>query len=776
MKKIYTQVIHNLKKDRGSYISFGIIVMFTAFMLNLALVLAFQVDKAYDARFDELDTASINVYIPAAQDSEALTAGLKAIGGVSQAESRQAVYTEAVVRDFRGTDFDMNTVFYNIDDERRVNRLDVCEAAAEVEEPAIWLPLYVANFGEYAVGDGIVYAVNGNEYTFFVAGVAEEMQYGNYGNGMMGAYLSESAYKDFLADNPNNAIVEYSLVTDDTASVESVRSEVSDLLADKGITLLALNDRVSTRETRTMVCSLLILILIAFAGVILLVSVFLSKFRISNSIEDEMVSMGVLKAMGYTGSMIIASLVIPYMLVTALSAALGVAVSYVVLPVLADFLTMQSGFSFELAFDCGGLACAVIIPLLIVLVFTVSAANRIRKIQPISAIRGSTEASRNGNNPLPLEKTIFSTGLRLVLKQMCAAKKQNALLFLVSFVLTVLVAFSGTLFYNVVIRPENFMSTLSEETPDIVFFTEAGNQKPLADALQVDSDVRDVLQYTAGNVNIDSSSVNAFVCEDFSRVTNDLCYLGRNPGEKNEITLGSAFEENYNIGDAVTVVSGESSQRYEITGFIQSVNYQGIVCGLTTEGYEALSGEIAMPSLYVYLNDGVYAEEVISRYGGEHPELIVKTVDSQKMTGTTQEMYLSISAVIILVIFIFTMLIVLFVLYIVIKSLLVRRKQELGICKAMGYTSGQLMLQTAGSFLPVTITAVLLSAALGMIYVPCINEIIFSSVGAVKNNMELSFAFLMIFAAVLIAMNFVISICLTVPIRKISAYSLIKEN
>lgn len=775
MKKIYTQVIHNLKKDRGSYISFGLIVMFTAFMLNLALVLAFQVDNAYDAKFDELNTASVNVYIPEVQDTAALSDELEAIDGVSKVESHQAVYTEAVVRDFRDTDFDMNTVFYNIDDERSVNRLDVSEESAEISEPAIYLPMYVANFGEFAVGEEIVYAVNGDEYTFFVAEIAEEMQYGNYGKGMMGAYLSASAYEEFYTENKDNAIVEYSLVSDDAESVESIKNTVGDILEDKGIAMVAVNDCVSTKDTRTMVCSLLILILIAFACVILLVSVFLSKFRISNSIEDEMVSMGVLKAMGYTGNMIIASLVIPYMLVTAISAALGVVLSYAILPALADFLTMQSGFSFELAFDCGGFAYAVIIPMLIVLVFTVNASNRIRKIQPISAIRGGVDVSAAGNNPLPLEKTRFSTSLRLVLKQMCAAKKQNALLFLVSFVLTVLVAFSGTLFYNVVIKPENFMSTLSEETPDIIFFTEAGDKEQLAEILQVDSDVRDVLQYTVANVNIDSSAVTAFVCKDFSRVTNDLCYTGRNPQSKNEIALGSAFEDKFNIGDSITLESGEESYTYKITGFVQSVNYQGAVCELTTAGYEALYGEITMPSLYVYLNDGVVAEEIISRYDDEHSEIIVKTIDSQKMIQTTQEMYMSISAVIIAVIFILTMLIVLFILYIVIKSLIVRRKQELGIYKAMGYTSGQLMLQTAGSFLPVTIAAVLLSSALGMIYMPYINGIIFSAVGAVKNNMELSFAFLMIFAAVLIAMNFIISICLTMPIRKISAYSLIKE-
>lgn len=775
MSKISTQVIHNLKKDKGSFVSFGLIVLFTAFMLNLALVLAFQVDEAYDAKFDALNAAAINLYIPEMQDAAELPAELSAIDGVSMVEARPAVYAEAVVRDFRGTDFDMNTVFYNMDEERSVNLLDVREQAADAQEPAIFLPMYVANFGEFAVGDRIVYQVNGSETAFTVAGVAEEMQYGNYGKGMMGAWLSGSAYRDFRATNEAYAIVEYALVVDDPAALERIQQEAADILAGHGITLLAMNDCASTKDTRTMVCGLLILILIAFACVILLVSVFLSKFRISNAMEDEMVSMGVLKAMGYTGGMIIASLVVPYMLVTAVCAAVGVALSYAVLPLLADFLTMQSGFSFTPAFDWGGLACAVLIPLVIVLVFTVSAAGRIRKIQPISAIRGTSESGRTGSNPLPLENTRFSTGLRLILKQMFASKKQNALLFLVSFVLTVLVAFSGTLFYNVVIKPENFMSTLSEETPDIIFVTKAADLAQLTDVLQADTDVHSVLPYTTANVNLGSDAVTAFVCEDFSRATNDLCYLGRNPQKKGEIALGSAFAEMYNIGDTVTVESGDKACTYDVTGFIQSVNYQGAVCGLTTEGYEALCGEIAMPSLYVYLKDGASADAVISRCESGHAELIVKTINAQKMAQTTQEMYMSISAALIAVIFLITLLIVLFILYIVIRSLLVRRKQELGIMKAMGYTSGQLMLQTAGSFLPVTIVAVLLSSALGMVYMPFINQVIFSSVGAVRNNLEVSFAFLMIFAAVLIALNFAISICLTLPIRKISAYALIKE-
>ena len=97
----------------GSYISFGIVVLITAIMLNTALVLVFQVDRAYDTKFEDLDTATFNFCIPKIQDTNTLRKDLKRLEGVSAVECREAVFLEAVVKDFRGADFSMNTVFYN---------------------------------------------------------------------------------------------------------------------------------------------------------------------------------------------------------------------------------------------------------------------------------------------------------------------------------------------------------------------------------------------------------------------------------------------------------------------------------------------------------------------------------------------------------------------------------------------------------------------------------------------------------------------------------------
>ena len=168
MRKIKSQIMYNLKKDKGSYISFGIVVLITAIMLNLAFVLLFQVDRAYDDKFDELNTAAINITVPKLQNTDELMDDIKALNGVVGVESREAVFAEAVVKDFRATDFSMNTLFYNKDESRNMNRLDIKEEKAEMTENSIYLLLYVSSFGEFGLDDDIFYEIGDTKHTFKV--------------------------------------------------------------------------------------------------------------------------------------------------------------------------------------------------------------------------------------------------------------------------------------------------------------------------------------------------------------------------------------------------------------------------------------------------------------------------------------------------------------------------------------------------------------------------------------------------------------------------------
>lgn len=775
MKKITNQIIYNLKKEKSSFVSFGVIILITALILNCAAVLLSQVDRAYEEKLSSLNTADVNVIVPRIQSSSKLENNLRDLSSVEKLESHTAVMVEATVKDFNGADFSMNTVFYNMDAKRNVNNFElVSESKNDVENP-IYIPLYVSDFGGFDLGDNIVYAIDGKSHSFTVAGVIEEMQYGNYGSGLLCAYLPKEDFEEFADVYSEKTVVEYSMSVNSGASLDKTKEDISKVIEHNGVMTLSLLDSESVKGTRTMVTDLLILILTAFSLIILAVSVFLSNFKVKNAIDCEIINMSVLKALGYTSAQIVWGITLPYALVSLIFALSGVGLSYALLPVLCSVLTVQSGFSFAVSFDLLSFICVTVILVGVVTFFTFISARKIKKTQPIDGLRGNTSTKGAKKNRLPLDKTKGNTKLLLVLKQMIATKKQNVMLFLVSFVLTVLIAFSGTLFYNVVVKPENFMSALSDEVADVIMIPKEDSISKLEAKLGDDNRVENSLQYMSCSVKIEDKAVTSFACEDFSKVRNDVCYMGTNPKEIDEIALGSAFEESFKIGDTVSVTVDDITKSFEVTGFVQSVNLQGEICQLSTEGYNSLLDEKQTPSLYVYLENPENAEEVVKEYKADYPELLADTINSYKLQKEAQDMYMGITMVLVVAIFVVTILVVLFILYIVIKSLLVKRRQELGIYKAMGYTSSQLISQTAGSFMLVSIIATLLSSVLAMFYMPAVYGFIFEALGVMKNNIEISFGFLMLFAVAVILVNIIISIILCMPIRKISAYSLIKE-
>ena len=775
MKKITNQIIYNLKKEKSSFVSFGVIILITALILNCAAVLLSQVDRAYEEKLSSLNTTDVNVIVPRIQSSSKLENNLRDLSSVEKLESHTAVMVEATVKDFNGADFSMNTVFYNMDAKRNVNNFElVSESKNDVENP-IYIPLYVSDFGGFDLGDNIVYAIDGKSHSFTVAGVIEEMQYGNYGSGLLCAYLPKEDFEEFADVYSEKTVVEYSMSVNSGASLDKTKEDISKVIEHNGVMTLSLLDSESVKGTRTMVTDLLILILTAFSLIILAVSVFLSNFKVKNAIDCEIINMSVLKALGYTSAQIVWGITLPYALVSLIFALSGVGLSYALLPVLCSVLTVQSGFSFAVSFDLLSFICVTVILVGVVTFFTFISARKIKKTQPIDGLRGNTSTKGAKKNRLPLDKTKGNTKLLLVLKQMIATKKQNVMLFLVSFVLTVLIAFSGTLFYNVVVKPENFMSALSDEVADVIMIPKEDSISKLEAKLGDDNRVENSLQYMSCSVKIEDKAVTSFACEDFSKVRNDVCYMGTNPKEVDEIALGSAFEESFKIGDTVSVTVDDITKSFEVTGFVQSVNLQGEICQLSTEGYNSLLDEKQTPSLYVYLENPENAEEVVKEYKADYPELLADTINSYKLQKEAQDMYMGITMVLVVAIFVVTILVVLFILYIVIKSLLVKRRQELGIYKAMGYTSSQLISQTAGSFMLVSIIATLLSSVLAMFYMPAVYGFIFEALGVMKNNIEISFGFLMLFAVAVILVNIIISIILCMPIRKISAYSLIKE-
>ena len=744
MKKLSTLIIHNLNKAKGQYMSFGVFICLTAFIINIALVLAFQTFDAYDDLFDKLNTADINFIIPQMQDNDNLLTEVEETGGVLFVEKHGGVFTPVTVREFADSDFDMNTVFYNMDEERTLNLLDITESS-EKRDSSVYIPIYMKELGGFTEGGSITYSIDGEEHMYHIGGAVQEMQYGNYGTGLIGGYFPKESYEELADEYSSNAVTEYSIKTTENADLSEVKNAISEMIKGKGIALLSINDRAAAKQTRTMVCTLLIVIFLAIAVIILVVSIFLSNFRIRSAIEDELAQMGVLKAIGYTSNMIIAGAVMPYVLVGIIATVIGITVSYAVLPFIAGILAIQSGFSYTPVFDIMAMLIVVLVLTLAILLFSYISAGKIHRLEPINAIRGVVGEESAG---------------------------QNILLFIVAFCIMVLLSFAGTLLYNVNIKPDNFMNTLSEELPSVIFEAKDEKMAELKEILGKDNRVLLFMEYASVPVSYTDGSLTAFVCEDFSKVTNNICYEGSSPAEDNEIAVGNALADDYPIGSKIEITVGSQTKDYIVTGYIQSVNNAGAVCQLTSKGYEKIGEKTNSVNVYLYDKN---ADEFIKEYEENYDTLVKSSVNFQQMSKNGQMMYAGIVSVIVIILFVISVLMVLLVMYVIINGVISRRRQEFGIYKAIGYTNGQLTVKTALEFIPVVAVASVISAIAGLWYLPAIDNVIFSLIGAVKNHFEVQFWILIVLAVLFTAVAFGISVLFSALIKNITAYSLLKD-
>ncbi len=777
MKQIIHLSHYFFKKDKKQILSFGFILLITSLILHLATVLALRIDPAYDRQSDELHSADIDIVLPKYTDSDELSDAVCGHSTVQQLEKQRAILQKAVMKDFRGTDFELNILFYNWDDSRSLHQLSCLERSEEAVTNPVYLPLYISEFGEYPLNEKITFSIDGREFTFTVAGVVQEMHYGNASAEIMGVFLPDEGYRHLAQEFPGSEVINYAVRTAEGADVQNVLADLRQTAEEHHSPVLFALTGEAKKQSRMMVTNLLTVILAAFAVIVLLVSIFLCQFRIKTSVAEEMAQMGVLKSLGFTSGGIIRAIVLPYTLTALLFSALGASVSYALLPYLVDVLALQAGFRFDVPFSPAAMILTVALLTGVTLVFTRLAAGKLRRLQPIAAIRGLTEGKDMKKNRFAIARTPGSVNGVLMLKQMAASSRQNVLLFAVLFVMTILIAFSGSLFYNVIIEPDHFMNTLSDESPDMILQVSSSDINSMKQTIGTLEGAENVLSYSVLQVQVMDENAAAFVCEDFSMTRNDLCYEGRHPSSGSEIAIGSALSERLGcgIGETVVVTCSGTSRSYRVAGLVQSINNRGEICELTEEGFSALSGGEKLHTLYVYLKNSADADEFIDQTEAICGENIVSAVNAAKKQSEAQYMYTSIVNVVIVAVFTVTVLIVLLILYVILRSMIIQRRQEFGVFKAIGYSGRQLVWQAAGSLMPVTIAAALSSALLGLMYLPAVYNVIFGMIGAMKNHMEQPVGVLLLFAAAEIVVTLLISILLARPIKKIEAYSLIKE-
>lgn len=780
MKKVFMYALANIFKSKGQTISFLLMILLAMTTLTVGVVAYTDCEENFERECEHLNAGDGLFVIDSKMYSNKILDDISNNEKVTDTYLKDVQLCYSTCKFADGTEI-LRLILFKKTDKDSINKTEIVEEADKIDDNSVYLPLLFKTGGGYKLGDDFAINVGGKAYKYKVGGFFENIYLGSTNQPAVGVMMSDKYYNDILNNTEsqyNAKMINFSLTNHNdsgefAANIFSKYSKIDGKEYDF-LRFYYNGCRVSI-TFMSQICSVFV---VSFALVILVIALLLIRFRIINSIEDDMKSIGALKAMGYTSSNLIFSYLVQFLLITVGGIILGSIAAYFVLPFLASALEIQSGMVWSIHISHFVIGILALMLLSIVSITVSLTTQRIKHLSAISALRNGFSTHSFRKNYFPFLSTKGPASWIFALKNVIANKKQNFMICVIVSMLAFVSVFVYSLYYNMAVDNKAFVDAVAGEVPTVnVSLTDDGIQYNMAQELEKDDRVRKALYWTNQSVNYDGHNIYTYVCDDFSRLDTELCFEGRYPEHENEIALGGsgAGELGKKVGDEITFKLGEEERNYLITGLIQTGNNMGFDAEITTEGMKRLVPEWKGNNLYVYLEDGVdcdvYMEDVREKY-----------TDRVKIVASIEELleaqigaYEMITRILAIVILIMSCFIITLILYLVLKTMINKNKRSFGIQKAMGYTTKQLILQTGYSITPTIVIGAFVGCSVGVIGSNPLSTLMLHSIGIMRLELKILPLHFAIIGAGFVVLSFAIAILISMRIRKISACTLIQE-
>lgn len=332
-------------------------------------------------------------------------------------------------------------------------------------------------------------------------------------------------------------------------------------------------------------------------------------------LQDQIQSIGVLEALGYTSKEIALSYTAEYLMTALVGVMIGAGGAFALLPVLHRVAETLSGHHGSLHISPLPILLTALTILIFVGVIAHTRALAVKKYPPVQAFRKGIAVHHFGKNHFPLRNTKNSVHLRLALKGFFDHMKQNSSL-TVCIAVSALAAVAGILIADLFASDLKAAAMLTgEEMPDqIVTVMHSANTEELAERI---SEMQGVKRVQTGSFSLDVSewmSLYAFDREsclvpvsypDFSQCENIQATAGRLPEHDNEIAVSKLFaaQHNLKVGDDLTLECNRVKKNYIICGLIPSMSNNGTNLYITEQALKRIMPTYRPSAVEIYLED-----------------------------------------------------------------------------------------------------------------------------------------------------------------------------
>lgn len=404
---------------------------------------------------------------------------------------------------------------------------------------------------------------------------------------------------------------------------------------------------------------------------------------------------------------------------------------------------------------------------------------KIKKLQPVTALRFGLRSNSFKKNHFPLSETRGKLNFLLALKSSMQNMGQNIVIFFMITAVAFVTQFSGLLFYNTRVDITNFQRMIQGDAPDAYVYLKDDSYESACRVIDVLSKVDGVSEAYG------LFSVEATVGDDdvtLIYVTDPDCvycgvYEGEIMREDNEVVIGSSVAESLGVGvgDEITVGYGENSRRYLITGLQQSVMNTRLY--MTDKAAQALGVDTRYNRIRVRVTDATdkRVEEVLGRINSLDDDAITETKNYYREQRSSENVPVYAVGFIVLIMIILSVATVLLVIRLLLKAVFIRKEREFGIKKAVGFTSTQLRYQLSLSLMPTTIIAAITGFVAGYILLNPLFTLILGGYGIRNANLLLQPLLIPITAISVTLLVFAFSFIMSGRMKKLSVYKLIQE-
>ena len=799
MYKMFFIARNNMKKQKGDMITFFVLTLFAAFLIFDAASALLGMGHVLDDRFAATDSADMLLITQdSPEEQECAEQAFMETGKVKDYEATPAVLiTSGQYRNAKKTDWDeFEFLIESSDTEKRymTHHLD----GVTLEAGSIRIPLFLQ--AQFPVGDILQLKIGEDVYEFRVDGYAEDPYFCSAMNisvyyvfitredmdAMMAAHPELDEYRVLINKGvmDRNSVPEDYTLSDLEKEITDRYKELISVYSDQNpernyLNYLSVNWD-SMKGGSSFLPMILCALVMLFAVIILVVAVIIITFSIRNFIQRSMKDTGALEASGYTVRELRGALTMQIGLAALAGSVVGVLLGIATFGVFGQVISGVLGLSWNQPVNvlAAVITVAALTGLMVLDARWISRA--FKKFSVLDALRGGINTHNYRKNHFSFEKSKAPVPVTMAGKDCLGNPGRNIVLMLITAILTIATLMGFGMYENFGKDTERMVEILGMEGGTI-----AVNGGPaLGEELRKMDGVVNVL----GNYGFEPTyafggkeqTAYTYAVDDMENTTHTAVIEGRMEKYDNEIMLTAILARDLGakVGDVVTVSFGSRSAEYLVTGTYQQMGRMGRTGYMTFDGAGKIIPGANDIQWMVTGEEGITYEDFKIRVDGMAAEKgeTWQTIDIQKqMDSSIGTMAVAMKALCI-GIAVLTGLIVIFVETLIVRAKIVREWRSMGISKALGMTSRQLITQIMLSNIPAIVAGVLIGMILSQPVGGKVTVAMLSIFGIERLAFHIPAVYMILTGAAILLVALATSAVMGRRVRKINPVEMITEE